>query len=668
MPHLFRRISITVPFLFLTILLSACTASWRTDLETGDAETLEASFWQTQSVGSHYPEMVLSRDLRNRKSFAVAFQGGGNRAAPAALGQLRALHDLDWIKKVRYISSVSGGSWTAIPYTFLKRCASKEAASCDEEQFLEERFLGVSHSPQDVARQLPKLVAKTTSEDFEHGSMLRAMADSTITAKMIKAWAQLKFDEAFAAAIGEIYLEPFGLGKSENGVPDSLFTWRKGDRKRILARNPHLANTPIHFVERDRPYLIAGSTILTKRTLIKPKNKFRVEMTPLYTGVPQSIEYQTRKGGQIQLGGGFVESFVYDLVTDIAPKAGTSNTITLRDAKRGRFTNASRLNFSLSNVAGATGAAPVEAGVSIRGLRFLVSNFGFPEHYAPSNQATPPEPISTANNDGIKEKEWSHGDGGHEDNLGLASLLARQVDNILVFANSTVPLDIGKFEKCKLGVDNAPAIQPDPEKLSKEMKECIDMIGDDLPSFFVNTKKHIHNVGLRLVDRDAPQGRENLAGYYDLLAVAKDLKKNENLSCKRYQYTPVTRANGHGPIQSAPYSPMICILFLGLDAGWVNDIKKTTKRENMSKSDIKAIRKTLDLDQDWMSDSKKKFGFGSKGFPHISTFGDKAGYLIKVSKPRLFALSNFTSWKLKKHHDKISEAFNSNGLVLPLLP
>lgn len=663
MSHLFRRVSIFTPFLFLTVLLSACTASWRTDLQTGDPKTFEARFWPPQSVGSRYPEMVLSsgskNNLKKRESFAVAFQGGGNRAAPAALGQLRALHDLKWIEKVRYISSVSGGSWTAIPYTFLKACPSTEAVYCGEEQ-----FLGVSHSPQDVALKLPNLAAKIASVDFEHGSMLRAMADSTITAKMIKAWASLKFDEAFAAAIGEIYLEPFGLGKSKKGVPDSLFTWRKDDRREILKNNPHLVDTPIHYVERDRPYLIAGSTILTKRTLIKPENKFRVEMTPLYTGVPQSIGYQTRKGGQIQLGGGFVESFVYDHVTDAVPKTGTSNSLTFRDAERGQLTNASRLNFSLSNMAGATGAAPVEGGVSIRGLRFLVSNFGFPEHYAPSNQVTPPEPISTANNDGVKEKEWSHGDGGHEDNLGLASLLARQIDNILVFANSTVPLDIGKFVNCESGVENAPAMLPDPKKLSKKMKECIDMIGDDLPSFFVNTKKHIHNVGLRLVDSDVPKGRENLAGYYDLLAVAKDLKKN-NLSCKRYQYTPVIRKDGHGPLQSTPYSPMICILFLGLDAGWVNEIKKTTKRENMSKSDIKAIRKTLDLDQDWMSDSKKKFGFGSKGFPHISTFGDKAGYLIKVSKPRLFALSNFTSWKLKKHQEDISMAFNSNGLVLP---
>ena len=571
---------------------------------------------------------------------------------------------MGWINKVRYISSVSGGSWTAIPYTFLKKCASKGAVSCSEEQFLEAQFLGVSYSPQDVALKLPNLAAKTTSEDFEHGSMLRAMADSAVTAKMIKAWAHLKFDEAFAAVIGEVYLEPFGLGKSKKGVPDSLFTWRKIDREEILKNNPHLVDTPIHYVERDRPYLIAGSTILTKRTLIEAENKFRVEMTPLYTGVPQSIGYQTRKGGQIQLGGGFVESFIYDHVTAFVPEAGSQSTITFRHAERGRLANTSRLNFSLSNVAAATGAAPVEVGVSLRGLRFLVSNFGFPEHYAPSNQATPPEPISTTNNDGIKEKEWSHGDGGHEDNLGLAPLLARQVDNILVFANSTVPLDKEKIGKCKSGVKNARAMLPDPNKLSEDMKECIDMIGDDLPSFFVSTKKQIHNVGLRLVDSDVPQGREKLAGYYDLLAVAEDLKKN-NLSCKRYQYTPVTRKDGHGPLQSAPYSPMICILFLGLDERWVDEIRATAERENMPKSDIKAIRKTLDLNQDWKTDAKRKLGFGSKGFPHISTFGDKAGYLIKVSKPRLFALSNFTSWKLKMHQADIRTELNLSGLVLP---
>jgi hypothetical protein len=57
----------------------------------------------------------------------VCFSGGGSRALTCALGQLSALNGLPsptapgrtLLDDVRYISSVSGGSWAAVTYTFL---------------------------------------------------------------------------------------------------------------------------------------------------------------------------------------------------------------------------------------------------------------------------------------------------------------------------------------------------------------------------------------------------------------------------------------------------------------------------------------------------------------------------------------------------------------------
>jgi hypothetical protein len=670
-----RRNAICATLLAFSVLSSSCTTDKQPAEGDGKKGPLTAMFWRTPFLGAHYPEMQEPKISEKRSSFGVAFQGGGNRAAPAALGQIRTLHDLGWIKKVRYISAVSGGSWAAIPYTFLKNCPTVGARNCNQQ-----RFLGVTHSASEVARQIPKLVSQSTRDAFEDGSFLGAISNGQITGKVARAWFTGKFDESYAEALGEIYLEPFGLSNNTKGVPANVFTWRKKDRDRILAENPRLRNTPIHYVERERPYLIAGGTMLLKRTFIGPADKFRMEMTPLYTGVPQEIGYRPANGSQIELGGGFVESFGYDYVTESNDTSGPITKLTLRDPIFGNRTNATRLNYSVSNMVAGAGAAPVEKGVSLPVLRLLAANFGFPEHYIPGPERTPKKRRLLSNKGEAFEKEWAHGDGGHEDNLGLAPLLARQVENILVFANSAVPMDkkTGKgkpreIDRCADGLRDAGSAIPNPDKLkdtNKDIPYCIDMIGGDIPSFFVRTDHQIHNLGLRLVDSDVPQGQEHLRGYYDLLTVAKDLRAKKNLSCKRYHYKPVIAPYSirskaeHGPIPSRPYTPMICILFLGMDQAWLGEIKSTTARDGMSKDEIADIQKTLNLDKNWGPKRRRGLWVGNNGFPHIRTFWDTPGYLIHTSRPRLFALSNFTSWKLNEHKKDISDAFGLNGLNL----
>jgi len=55
------------------------------------------------------------------------------------------------------------------------------------------------------------------------------------------------------------------------------------------------------------------------------------------------------------------------------------------------------------------------------------------------------------------------------------------------------------------------------------------------------------------------------------------------------------------------------------------------------------------------------FNAGRKDFPHIATFGDKPGFLIKTSNPRLYALDQFASWKMAEHSEDISNFFLEKG-------
>ena len=78
--------------------------------------SVDPTFYQgTGAV--QFPETAQLEKVRVH-DLGVAFSGGGTRAAAAAVGQLRALIDNEWLDNVRYIAAVSGGTWSTVPFTF----------------------------------------------------------------------------------------------------------------------------------------------------------------------------------------------------------------------------------------------------------------------------------------------------------------------------------------------------------------------------------------------------------------------------------------------------------------------------------------------------------------------------------------------------------------------
>ena len=49
----------------------------------------------------------------------ICFSGGGSVALVSALGQMRALNELGLLEKAKAISSISGGSWATVPFSYL---------------------------------------------------------------------------------------------------------------------------------------------------------------------------------------------------------------------------------------------------------------------------------------------------------------------------------------------------------------------------------------------------------------------------------------------------------------------------------------------------------------------------------------------------------------------
>jgi hypothetical protein len=91
----------------------------------------------SQYQANLYPKSVFNPTVANadasRKSIGVCFSGGGSRALSCAWGQLIGLASVQQtsgkrlLDDVRYISSVSGGSWASVLYTFRPNSISEEA-------------------------------------------------------------------------------------------------------------------------------------------------------------------------------------------------------------------------------------------------------------------------------------------------------------------------------------------------------------------------------------------------------------------------------------------------------------------------------------------------------------------------------------------------------------
>lgn len=340
--------------------------------------------WSDLSAGE-WPELPPSptavAGLDRRDNLGVAFSGGSTRSAAATLGQLRALRALGWMERLRYIAAVSGGAWTAVPFTFLP--SSRQ----------DETFLGASLEPHEIT--LADL------DDLDLNSFAHVVSQSNIADDLLRNL--LAGDELFARVIGDVFLKPVGLDPKGR-----FFTQDTSSLTSIRERNTDLTDDDFHLARAGRPFLITTGTVLRPRNDNPGERRFRFDMTPLYLGIRELFPTSGSKNRPI--GGGFVEPCGFD--SDAPDEDPVGGIVDVRLGLRHRFT--------LSDVVGATGAAPAWA-LSKMGLNF----FGFPEfkYWSPR--------LPTAD-----EKEYEFGDGGNLENLAIMPLLARKVARIVVFVNT----------------------------------------------------------------------------------------------------------------------------------------------------------------------------------------------------------------------------------------
>jgi hypothetical protein len=518
--------------------------------------------------------------LDDSRPVGVVFSGGGTRSTAATLGQLRALHYLNWMSSVGYISAVSGGSWAAVPYTYLP----------PESKMSEKRFLG-DYVP-------PEGLSDSKLSQAPQGSLTHAINHAWPVWMTLWEIARLRGDESFSAALGSIFLQPFGLGDRRK-----FFGFHREALENTLAANPHLTADDFLLARRGRPYLVIGATLVGKPGRDRSKF-FPVEMTPLYSGILRSFSDPENQAHSF--GGGFVESLAFDSYLPLPQ--GPPNASLIGDTKSVRI-GLERFRFTLSDVIGASGAAP-----QATFLRFSVDNIGLPEFRQ--------WPLNGSHG----AREVSFGDGGHIDNIGLLPLLARKVPRILVFINTESPFDpnpkLNPVLDYPLYGDLIHYFRdPVGKKTRASSEEAVVRTGESFADVTEDDPTRV------VIGSGPKKLKELVAAFREERGAGRPL-----VLCDNYSIVENKRFGVN------PYHAKICWVYLDRTQGWINKLDQEHNR---------SIRRVL---------SERRH------FPHYRTFFGRGLDLIRLRSADVNALSNLTAWSILEEKCSIGRML---GLAIP---
>lgn len=410
----------------------------------------------------------------------VCLSGGGSRACSAAMGQLRALKYLQangesLLAQVKAISTVSGGSWLAVPFTFLPNHVR-------DDDFLNVYVPlpgdlvrhGRSHPAASLDRLPPgNMGARLTSRRF------------SIPAIAVQALLLFKFKGTppsmlWQTLMGMHLLEFYGMYEgAQSGLPTGFFTADQESLKTIRERNPSLSQTKAEVIadghgRTSRPYLICNTAMFVRSELSSDGTALApVQATPWFTGIvshPNACD-----AARQPVGGGWVTSFAFNSelkeihgsevrvqqsrqwsLTDIVGASSAAfageveNILTdptrLIDYLMLHFDEAvewigDKLGLNLPSWLTTILSAFIPEVLKETILARLLDEFDFrPGMIIPTYNYWPVRNASPRSN--VPPSQFA--DGGNLENTGICGMLAySDIDSIIAFVNSATPMTPG---------------------------------------------------------------------------------------------------------------------------------------------------------------------------------------------------------------------------------
>jgi len=450
----------------------------------------------TQYQANLYPKSVPNPTVANadanRKSIGVCFSGGGSRALTCAWGQLIALAGVKQpdgkrlLDDVRYVSSVSGGTWAAVLYTF-------RPESISDDEFLGPAYppnrlyyntntpggLNVSTMGKSHLGKVPQNFSSLYDPDIFDNVFVEFLAITVLKKIPLKdavRWLWMYI-------VGENVLEDFGLYTYSTSLFKPHETpWNYADAKYFTLSEAYAqakifpggkSPSPGSFVyARTRPDGRAAAPMLIVNANVVGKSRpgtwqtgpiqIPVQVSPVAGGI-----YGTNPQVDEKIGGGVVEAFAFtsQLSSQASPgkvAADFPRTYTLVD-----------ITACSSAFYAAFLAAPVQSALAkmrqmdnksllrrlgkFQALGALADLGDIRERLAALHEEslliTPQDfvphynywPVELASQGARANRSTEFTDGGDLENTGVAGLIAQvqgHLRNILAFVNGSEPLEL----------------------------------------------------------------------------------------------------------------------------------------------------------------------------------------------------------------------------------
>lgn len=381
--------------------------------------TVKGKLMPTESPRS-ISDFVTVNDTDTPGNVGLCFSGGGSVAMMSALGQLRALHEMGVLGKARAISTVSGGSWALVPFTYLP------------DHIKDETFLGTYVDDPHTLR-LEDTDKPTSLDHVKPGYMGYAVTQEGIKWNNMAAEA-LKLavnplvpsDRIWNYLIAEHILKPFGLSDANpiSGIEDGWFAHTAADAEAIKKENEGLPDTVYNYQQGEgrinRPYHLCNTSMFVdpeEQPATEDTNMLAsVQCTAIGTGIfadgigyPYLSEGDARK----EVGGGLVSSYAFNSQVS----ALNGNDVTVKLQKKDAF--------SLADITANSSAFYATA----------IQQLG--KHMDPQYNYWPVKNASTANPGSVTK----FADGGAIEDNGLLNMLAYEdIKKVVVFTNALTPI------------------------------------------------------------------------------------------------------------------------------------------------------------------------------------------------------------------------------------
>ncbi|MCO7187806.1 MULTISPECIES: hypothetical protein [unclassified Pseudoalteromonas] len=345
----------------------------------------------------------------------ICFSGGGSIAMIAALGQMRALNDMGVLGQARAISTVSGGSWAVVPFTYLP------------DHIDDATFLGPFVED-------PSTLTLSTLDYAPSGYL-----GTTVTLDGIK-WDNMAYsagklfvnpyfpnNRIWNYQIAKNILEPSGLSSTHfDGlmtpvIETAWFAYSREDAAHIKAQNPGLPDT-VHTYQQSegrikRPFHLCNTAaFITPNTNPQTGDMLApVQCTAIATGIfaDDLGTVETTATDLQQVGGGLVSSYCFDTQLTSSAKSNINAKLPLNNDNQVSA-------FSLADV---TANSSAFFATAIQGMDGIDPKYNY---WSAADVAEEKPGVAARFADG----------GGIEDN-GIANLLAfDDIDQVLSFSNA----------------------------------------------------------------------------------------------------------------------------------------------------------------------------------------------------------------------------------------